>query len=306
MNKHIISIIIPTFNRAHLISETLDSIIAQTYTYWECIVVDDGSTDDTEKVLQEYILKDERFQYYQRPDLKPKGACSCRNYGFSLSKGEYVNWFDDDDIMHYDFLQSKLSKFKYCDVDVVISKSKTFKDSLNNIIPKANRTYESNNILVDFVKLKRSWITCDPLWKKSFLYGINLFDVSLKKGQDRDFHIRMLFKKPEILFVNEFLTYYRCHDNQISNIYTHEVALSLNNNLFERFQLFKNYSTEVTKFTLKEIYRNFRFINNQVYFIKIFKLSINNIKYLSFSWFFRFILYSISYFLFKKGYRILR
>jgi glycosyltransferase involved in cell wall biosynthesis len=122
MNKHIISIIIPTFNRAHLISETLDSIIAQTYTNWECIVVDDGSTDDNEKVLQEYILKDERFQYYQRPDLKPKGACSFRNYGFSLSKGEYVNWFDDDDIMHYDFLQSKLSKFKYCDVDEMSEK----------------------------------------------------------------------------------------------------------------------------------------------------------------------------------------
>lgn len=54
MKEPLVSIIIPTFNRAHLIGETLDSIIAQTYTHWECIVVDDGSTDNTEEIMNSY------------------------------------------------------------------------------------------------------------------------------------------------------------------------------------------------------------------------------------------------------------
>ena len=67
----LISIIIPTYNRAHLIGETLDSILVQTYPNWECIVVDDGSTDTTADVMREYIKKDNRFQYHQRPMYWP-------------------------------------------------------------------------------------------------------------------------------------------------------------------------------------------------------------------------------------------
>ena len=76
MNLSLISIIIPTYNRAHLISETLDSILAQTYLNWECIVVDDGSTDTTADVMREYIKKNSRFQYHQRPDNRKKGPNS--------------------------------------------------------------------------------------------------------------------------------------------------------------------------------------------------------------------------------------
>ena len=63
MDNPLVSIIIPTYNRAHLISETLDSVLAQTYTNWECIVVNDGSPDDTEKVAKRWVEKDSRFKY---------------------------------------------------------------------------------------------------------------------------------------------------------------------------------------------------------------------------------------------------
>ena len=67
MKQALISIIIPTFNRAHLIGETLDSVLAQTYPNWECIIVDDGSTDTTDEVVGEYVKKDSRFLYHHRP-----------------------------------------------------------------------------------------------------------------------------------------------------------------------------------------------------------------------------------------------
>ena len=65
MHTPLVSIIIPAYNRAHLIGETLDSVLAQTYINWECIVIDDGSNDNTSELLAEYCKKDNRFQYHQ-------------------------------------------------------------------------------------------------------------------------------------------------------------------------------------------------------------------------------------------------
>jgi glycosyltransferase involved in cell wall biosynthesis len=101
----LISIIIPTFNRAHIIGETLDSIIAQSYTDWECIIVDDGSTDDTEVVIAEYINNDSRFKFYKRPKHREKGPNSCRNFGFEKSKGHLIHWFDSDDLLFNNALE---------------------------------------------------------------------------------------------------------------------------------------------------------------------------------------------------------
>ena len=79
--KELVSIIIPTFNRANLISYTLDSVLNQDYTSWECLVVDDGSTDKTQEVVLGYIQKDSRIKLLHRPNDWIKGANSCRNYG---------------------------------------------------------------------------------------------------------------------------------------------------------------------------------------------------------------------------------
>lgn len=91
-----VSIIIPTYNRAHLLRDALNSVQEQSLVEWECIIVDDGSTDGT-KQLVEGFLWDNRFKYYSRPLNISKGASSARNYGFELSKGKYIQWLDDDD-----------------------------------------------------------------------------------------------------------------------------------------------------------------------------------------------------------------
>ena len=91
-----ISIIIPIFNRQHLIEETLNSIKAQTYTNWECIIVDDGSTDDTYNVTSNLIKGDNRFQLYNRPLDFAKGPSSCRNYAITKMTGNYIQFFDSD------------------------------------------------------------------------------------------------------------------------------------------------------------------------------------------------------------------
>ena len=117
----LISIIIPAYNRAHLIGETLDSIIAQTYKNWECIVVDDGSSDHTERILQNYCAKDSRFKFYHRPENHLPGGNGARNYGFEKSKGEYIQWFDSDDIMSPSKMEYQVAALQNKQVDVVFS-----------------------------------------------------------------------------------------------------------------------------------------------------------------------------------------
>ena len=70
----LISIIIPTYNRASVIEDTLNSLVLQTYTNWECLIVDDGSKDDSIKIIENYAIEDKRFKLLERPKNKPKGA----------------------------------------------------------------------------------------------------------------------------------------------------------------------------------------------------------------------------------------
>jgi glycosyltransferase involved in cell wall biosynthesis len=99
-DQPLVSVIIPTYNRAHLIGETLDSVVIQTYENWECIIVDDGSSDNTDEVVGKYVKGDTRFKYYHRPEEHLQGGNGARNYGFKMSQGDYIQWFNSDDLMH--------------------------------------------------------------------------------------------------------------------------------------------------------------------------------------------------------------
>src|SRR5690554_713750 len=148
----LVSIIIPTYNRAHLIGETLDSVLAQTYQNWECIVVDDGSTDNTEEVMAAYIAKDARFQYHHRPKDRLPGGNAARNYGFEVSRGEYVNWFDSDDLMLSDFIESSIQILLSNKVDLVLFDFKYFNDETGEIT--FDRKNQTSNLLEDYVSFK--------------------------------------------------------------------------------------------------------------------------------------------------------
>lgn len=97
MNE-LVSIITPSYNRAALIDETAQSIFGQTYSNWEWIIVDDGSTDNSWSILQAYASADERVKIFKR-ERGPKGACACRNIGVEMSKGGFLIFLDTDDLL---------------------------------------------------------------------------------------------------------------------------------------------------------------------------------------------------------------
>ena len=122
----LVSVIIPSFNRANFLGETLDSILSQTYQCWECLVIDDGSTDHTPELMEFYRERDARISYHKRPKDRPKGANACRNYGFELSRGEYVNWFDDDDVMHPEKLELQINALEHSEDNFSVCQSAVF------------------------------------------------------------------------------------------------------------------------------------------------------------------------------------
>ena len=207
----LVSIIIPTYNRAHLIWETLNSVLAQTYTNWECIVVDDGSTDATDEVLATYVEKDSRFQYHHRPKDRPKGANACRNYGFELSEGEYVNWFDSDDLMTVDHILVKVQSILKTNTSYVIAQSKFFnagcKDQDYNYILKDINLH-------NYITQKVNWLTYDILIK-SKLANLIEFNESLRSGQEFNYFAKLVSLSTDCLLVQQVLTLRRCHKQSI-------------------------------------------------------------------------------------------
>ncbi|OAZ05411.1 glycosyltransferase family 2 protein [Flavobacterium succinicans] len=210
----LISIIIPTYNRAHLIGETLNSVLEQTYTNWECIIVDDGSMDTTDEVVGNYVKKDSRFQYHYRPKDRKKGPNSCRNYGFVLSKGEFIKWFDSDDVMHSTLLEQQIASFEEA-IDCSVCKVAHY-DFENKITLKENTIY-SNQLIEDYLVGRITFYVSGPLWRKSFLNNQNeLFDDNLSNLDDWDFNLRMLYCESKIAFIDIPLIKYRIHKDSLS------------------------------------------------------------------------------------------
>ena len=310
----LISIIIPTYNRAHLIGETLDSIRSQTYSNWECIVVDDGSTDTTAEVMREYVKKDFRFQYHQRPENKVKGPNSCRNYGFELSKGEYVKWFDSDDVMLPTLLEKQILSF-VDNVEMNVCKLSYF-DFEKKISMRENIIY-SKNLIEDYLIGKVTFYTFTPMWQRIFLEKQNqLFDESLTNLDDWDFNLRMLYQKPNITYNNEVLILYRVHadslSQEINKLAFTEIQSEfearrkhlklLKINKLASSSILQNYIKGRYKFILREamILKD----KKKYYYLKM--LVILQLKRFDFRGFFKTIYGFIVFSFFNKGYKLLK
>lgn len=222
MNLPLITILLSTYNRAHLIGETLNSIIAQTYTNWECIIIDDNSTDNTEKyLLENYLSKESRFIYYKKDLSKyKKGLGGSRNMGLDISKEkEFIHFFDDDDLMHSKKLELQLKPFTNDNrVDFVLCEYEHL--NINNIDLINLKTnflpIYTDNITEDFIKKNKNKInlnSCGPLWKRSF-WGNKRFDEDLKTAEEYVAYSELFLSKKCFKYerINNLLFFYRKHD----------------------------------------------------------------------------------------------
>ena len=225
-----VSIIIPVFNRADLIQETIDSIRDQNYHDWECIVVDDGSTDGTLQVLQEYSKTESRIKNYERPDTYRKGANSCRNFGFEKSSGDYIIWFDSDDLMTPDHIQQKLYFLQKKGKDFVVARTQNFQDGkLHEPYSYEKKAYGIK--ASDFILLKIHWYTYDLMIKKEIAEKIT-WNEQMKSWQDYNYFCKMLLVTEQGTYLDKILTYRRVHSESIQKSLTKD-SKTFNTELLE-------------------------------------------------------------------------
>lgn len=219
MNSPKVSIIIPTYNRANLLEETLETILSQSFKDWECIVVDDGSDDTTKELLHDLIKKDKRFIFRERPMKCPKGANSCRNFGLELARGEYVKWFDSDDLMEPDHLKVQVEILKNKRLDFVVGLSINFEDETGNFEEKPyhfdRSSYELN--LENFAQQRIGWITDDFLGTKVSVGDLRFNTRITTDGDEYNFFVQYLAQGAEGAFIDEVLTKRRVHSGALTN-----------------------------------------------------------------------------------------
>ncbi|MCH2046818.1 MAG: glycosyltransferase [Saprospiraceae bacterium] len=192
MSQPLVTIIIPAFNRASLIGETLDSIIGQTYPHWECIVIDDGSEDGTQEVVKSYVQKEGRIQFWQRTRL-PKGAPTCRNMGLEVAKGDYIIFFDSDDLFAPDCLERRVKTAQQQELDFYLFQGGIFSEKVGdnpNVIGTPNKTNGKIG-LAEYLEPTPRWCNPSALWQKEAILKLG-WDESLKVWQDVDLYIRAI------------------------------------------------------------------------------------------------------------------
>ncbi len=202
-----ISVIVPCYNQGQYLDECLQSVLEQTYQNWECIIVNDGSPDNTEEIALQWTVKDSRFQYLKKENGGPSSA---RNAGIKVAKGEWILPLDGDDKIDKQYLELAEKKFDkgytviYCNA-------------------------EKFGVINEFWKLPQfslselayhNIIFCSAFFKKSDWSMANGYDSNLIHGlEDWDFWISILKNNGKVYKISEVLFYYRVQNSsRTSNV----------------------------------------------------------------------------------------
>lgn len=247
-----VSVIIPTFNRASMIQEAIESVLAQTYHDFEIIVVDDGSTDDTRQIIE--AIHDERIHYCFQPN---QGCAVARNNAAALSQGQYLVFLDSDDILSANalaFLAAQLDRRP--DVGLVAGGFRHVnvkRRVLREIRPWAHHPSITLESLLFYgltppsaVMIRRDWFE-----------RAGRFDPKFGGAEDLDFWYRLMLVGCRMIWKQSIVCEYRIHDSNITNNINQNCAVvfAVLDDLFARPDL----PAEITR-RKQEIYTRWRLV----------------------------------------------
>jgi len=261
MREPLVSILIPLYNSASYIADTLNSCLNQSYKNIEIIIVDDGSTDSSVEIVQEY---QKRFSNIKLFTQNRSGACRARNLAFQKSSGEYIQYLDSDDLLSPNKIQKQLeiaSKYNFNPYTILNSKFSYFYHSIADakyFHQPINHSYNSGiDWLIDAWSgggfgVVMGWLTHRHLIEKA-----GIWREELKKNQDGEFFSRVLLNAQEVIMVDDIMVYYRKRVNSVSANMSQEAIDSL----FYSFKLYEknieNIDNQELKRALATLYLNF-------------------------------------------------
>lgn len=203
MNNPLVSVIVPCYNQAQFLSEALESVILQTYTNWECIIVNDGSPDNTDEVAKEWIKKDDRIKYILKIN---EGVSKARNRAIENAIGEFILPLDADDKISKRYIELALNEFiKNKKLKVVYCDAEYFGDKKGKIDLKSFTLNSLSN---------KNMIFCTALYRKSDWKRVFGYDDLMVVGlEDWEFWISMLKNGGEVKKINYLGFFYRVKRN---------------------------------------------------------------------------------------------
>ena len=210
-NQFLVSVIIPCFNHARHLSETLESLLSQDHANWEGLIVDDGSTDNSGEVAGQYAKKDSRFKYIYQHN---QGLPSARNNGIKQAQGDFIQFLDADDLITPDKLSAQLHTFESNPtLDIVYSRYVCFSDQERNKTWTYSRVLINGNPVLDFAAQWEKELSIPIhcfLYRKGCFDKWGLFDERFIFGkEDWDLHLRFAAGKAQFGFADGPAAKYR-------------------------------------------------------------------------------------------------
>jgi glycosyltransferase involved in cell wall biosynthesis len=226
-SKPLVSVVIPTYKRADLISRAINSVLGQSYQNLELIIVDDHSQDNTAEIIQG--IADSRINYHCH--TTNQGGSAARNTGINRAVGQYIAFLDSDDVWLPQKLEFQLQAIaKQADnLEQVISYTKFQKSSKvfyqPSILPRRGKRQEET--IADYFWLGSGEILTSTMLVSRSLATANLFQTNLSKHQDLDFVLRLGFQAVEFIFLPQVLTVWHneARGDRISRITDYQVSL---------------------------------------------------------------------------------
>jgi len=225
-SQPLVSIIMAAYNRQDLMVETLDNVAAQTYSNWECIVVDDGSTDGTVDVLKRYAMADKRIRYVRQRNQGPAGA---RNHGLREARGEYVQFWDSDDFLEKRKLEAHVAYLQaHPNADIVYGSARYFRTEAPDerryspIGPDEPWLAEFSATGYEMLKelvAANIMVVEAPMFRRQVFERVGRFDTRLPPLEDWEFLFRCAVSGQTFHFLNseDTLTLVRWHPSSITH-----------------------------------------------------------------------------------------
>lgn len=204
----LVSIIIPCYNQGEFLNATIKSIVNQSFVNWECLLINDGSTDNTEEIVKQWSTKDSRIKYFYK---KNEGLSSARNLGLDRAKGDYIQFLDSDDVLHSSKLKVSIDLFKNHSIDIAISNFNVF-SSIEKLLPPycilSQELFNFDAILYKWDSSFTIPIHCGLF--KGDLFTNFRFPEHLKAKEDWIMWVSLFKdKKSKVLYINKPLALYR-------------------------------------------------------------------------------------------------
>jgi glycosyltransferase involved in cell wall biosynthesis len=203
----LVSIVMPCFNHEQFVTETIDSIKGQSYANWECIIVDNGSTDRSAEIIKSVIANDKRFQFIQQEN---KGVSSARNRAIHTSKGKYILPLDSDDKIHMEYVAEAVKVLESSDnIDIVYSEAELFGEKKGkwNLNPFSMEQMLFENVIFVTALYRRSKYDMTPGYNEQMQNGF----------EDWDFWLSMLEAGARVHKMPFIYFYYRIRSTSRNN-----------------------------------------------------------------------------------------